>query len=145
MARDFFCERLVLTSVGGVREVDLAYQLVCVFGPVDTGKTTLVDCIQYALGLPVAWREVPEKRLQTVTLFVWIEGMRIGLRRSLVGDTKSIELLDGPVVRSRRPSTWKRGRAATGASWARCCWSCSGWPRCSRRRRRWHFWEPGCG
>ncbi|MFB7407338.1 ATP-binding protein [Streptomyces sp. NPDC056202] len=95
MARDLFCERLVLASIGGVREVDLAYPVVCVFGPIDTGKTTLVDCIQYALGLPVAWREVPEKRLQTVTLFVRIEGMRIGLRRSLVGETKSVELLDG--------------------------------------------------
>ncbi|MEU2232261.1 ATP-binding protein [Streptomyces vietnamensis] len=95
MARDFFCERLVLTSDGGVREVDLAYPVMCVFGLIDTGKTTLVDCIQYALGLPVAWREVPGKLLQTVTLFVGIEGMRIGLRRSLVGDTRSIELPDG--------------------------------------------------
>ncbi|OKJ45953.1 hypothetical protein AMK27_40055 [Streptomyces sp. CB02009] len=95
MARDFFCERIVLTSDGGVREFDLAYPVVCVFGPIDTGKTTLVDCIKYALGLPVAWREVPEKRLKMVTLFVRIEGMRIGLRRSLVADTRSIELLDG--------------------------------------------------
>ena len=95
MARDFFCERLVLTSDGGVREIDLAHPVVCVFGPIDTGKTTLVDCIRYALGLPVAWREVPEKRLQAVTLFVRIEGMRIGLRRSLVANTKSVELLDG--------------------------------------------------
>lgn len=95
MARDFFCERIMLTSDGGVREFDLAYPVVCIFGPIDTGKTTLVDCIKYALGLPVAWREVPEKRLKTVTLFVRIEGMRIGLRRSLVADTRSVELLDG--------------------------------------------------
>ncbi|MEU9330864.1 AAA family ATPase [Streptomyces canus] len=95
MARDFFCERLVLTSDGGVREIDLAHPVVCVFGPIDTGKTTLVDCIRYAFGLPVAWREVPEKRLQAVTLFVRIEGMRIGLRRSLVTDTNKVALLDG--------------------------------------------------
>ena len=76
MARDFFCERLVLTSDGGVREIDLAHAVVCVVGPIDTGKTTLADCIKYALGLPVAWREVPGERLQTVTLFVRIEGMR---------------------------------------------------------------------
>lgn len=32
--------------------------------PIDTGRTTLVDCIRGALGLPAAWRGVPEKRLQ---------------------------------------------------------------------------------
>ncbi|MEV1092393.1 AAA family ATPase [Streptomyces microflavus] len=94
MARDFFCEQLVLTSDGGVREIDLAHPVVCVFGPIDTGKTTLVDCIKYALGLPVAWREVPGQRLQTVTLFLRIEGMRIGLRRSVVKDVSRVELLD---------------------------------------------------
>ncbi|MEU5798720.1 AAA family ATPase [Streptomyces sp. NPDC047813] len=94
MARDFFCERLVLTSDGGMREIDLAHPVVCVVGPIDTGKTTLADCIKYALGLPVAWREVPGERLQTVTLFVRIEGMRIGLRRSLVRDVSDVELLD---------------------------------------------------
>lgn len=95
MARDFFCEKVVLTSDGGVREIDLAHPVVCVFGPIDTGKTTLVDCIQYPLGLPVAWREVPDKRLRSVALFVRVEGMRIGLRRSLVADVGSVELLDG--------------------------------------------------
>ncbi|AZS89587.1 hypothetical protein ELQ87_39085 [Streptomyces griseoviridis] len=94
MARDFFCERLVLTSDGEVREIDLAHPVVCVVGPIDTGKTTLADCIKYALGLRVAWREVPGERLQTVTLFVRIEGMRIGLRRSLVRDVSNVELLD---------------------------------------------------
>ncbi|MER6917908.1 ATP-binding protein [Streptomyces spiralis] len=94
MARDFFCEPLILTSEGGVREINLAHPVVCVFGPIDTGKTTLVDCIKYPLGLPVAWRELSGERLRTVTLFVRIEGMRLGQRRSVVGDVKSVELLD---------------------------------------------------
>jgi hypothetical protein len=89
-----FCERLTLTSAGGVREIDLGHRVVCVVGPIDTGKTSLVDCIKYAFGGDVAWRQVPAERLTSVTLYVRIEGMRIGLRRSVVADTGVVELVD---------------------------------------------------
>jgi hypothetical protein len=74
--------------------------VVCIYGPIDTGKTTLVDCIKYPLGLPVEWRQVPSERLTSVTVSLRIEGMRIALRRSTVADTGTVELIspnDGQV------------------------------------------------
>ncbi|MFF3277342.1 AAA family ATPase [Streptomyces chrestomyceticus] len=93
MSRDLFIEEVVITSTGGVRKIDFAHPVVCIYGPIDTGKTTLVDCIKYALGLPVEWRQVPSERLTSVTVSLRIEGMRIALRRSTVADTATVELI----------------------------------------------------
>ncbi|MFE9867999.1 ATP-binding protein [Streptomyces sp. NPDC005506] len=95
MARDLYIKRVHLGSTGGVRELDFDHPVVCIHGPIDTGKTTLVECIKYALGLLVEWRQVPAERLTSVTLYLRIEGMEIGLRRSTVTDLKTVELLNG--------------------------------------------------
>ncbi|MDT3397955.1 hypothetical protein RKE29_15105 [Streptomyces sp. B1866] len=89
----------------------------CVYGPIDTGKTTLVDCIKYPLGLPVEWRQVPSERLTSVTVHLRIEGMRIALRRSTVAGTGTVELISPYDGKSRRTS--RRHRAA-GQRPARC-------------------------
>lgn len=100
MSRDLFVEQVVINSTGGARTLDLAHPVVCIYGPIDTGKTTLVDCIKYPLGLPVEWRQVPSERLTSVTVHLRVEGMRIALRRSTVADTGTVELIspyDGKV------------------------------------------------
>ncbi|WP_228044103.1 ATP-binding protein [Streptomyces ferrugineus] len=84
---------MVINSTGGVRTLDFAHPVVCVYGPIDTGKTTLVDCIKYPLGLPVDWRQVPSERLTSVTVHLRIEGMDIALRRSTIADTGTVELI----------------------------------------------------
>ncbi|QCW80815.1 hypothetical protein EQG64_34245 [Streptomyces sp. S6] len=92
--------QVVINSTGGVRTLDFAHPVVCIYGPIDTGKTTLVDCIRYPLGLPVDWRQVPSERLTSVTVHLRIEGMDIVLRRSTVADTGTVELIspyDGKV------------------------------------------------
>ncbi|QOV41248.1 AAA family ATPase [Streptomyces ferrugineus] len=93
MSRDLFVKQVVINSTGGVRTLDFAHPVVCVYGPIDTGKTTLVDCIKYPLGLPVDWRQVPSERLTSVTVHLRIEGMDIALRRSTIADTGTVELI----------------------------------------------------
>jgi hypothetical protein len=100
MSRDLFVKQVVISSTGGVRTLDFAHPVVCIYGPIDTGKTTLVDCIKYPLGLPVDWRQVPSERLTSVTVHLRIEGMDIALRRSAVADPGTVELIspyDGKV------------------------------------------------
>lgn len=100
MSRDLFVEKVVINSTGGVRTLDFAHPVVCIHGPIDTGKTTLVDCIKYPLGLPVEWRQVPSERLTFVTVHLRVEGMRIALRRSTIADTGTVDLIsphDGKV------------------------------------------------
>ncbi|MGQ4482103.1 hypothetical protein [Streptomyces sp. SAS_276] len=100
MSRDLFVKQVIINSTGGVRALDFAHPVVCVYGPIDTGKTTLVDCIKYPLGLPVEWRQVPSQRLTSGTVHLRIEGMDIALRRSTVTDTGTVELIspyDGTV------------------------------------------------
>ncbi|BAJ25858.1 MULTISPECIES: hypothetical protein [Kitasatospora] len=94
MARQFSYEKLVLTSVNGVREVDLDHPVIGVFGPIDTGKTTLVDALAYPLGYSVDWRQVPKDRLISVTVVLRVEGMRIALRRGLGSRANLVELID---------------------------------------------------
>ncbi len=94
MAREFAYERLDLTSVNGVRKVDLDHPVIGVFGPIDTGKTTLVDALAYPLGYAVNWRQVPKDRLVSVTVVLRVEGMRIALRRALGTRAHLVELVD---------------------------------------------------
>lgn len=94
MARDLYIKRVRLDSTGGVRELDFDHPVVCIHGPIDTGKTTLVECLKYVMGLLVEWRQVPSERLTSVTVYWRIEGMDIALRRSTITDLKTVELLN---------------------------------------------------
>lgn len=94
MARDLYIKRVRLDSTGGVRELDFNHPVVCIHGPIDTGKTTLVECLGYVLGLLVEWRQVPSERLTSVTVYLRIEGMDIALRRSVITDLNTVELLN---------------------------------------------------
>lgn len=106
--REFRLLELVLhcASWPKPRDFDLNHSIIHVHGPVNTGKSTLVDAIAFALGQSVRWKLAAERELTQVELTLRIQGNPVTLRRA-TRRPGTVDLLDAegrlertiPVVR----------------------------------------------
>ncbi|MFE1169254.1 hypothetical protein [Nocardiopsis sp. NPDC058789] len=106
--REFRLLELVLhcASSPDPRKINLDHPVMHVTGPVNTGKSTMVDAISFALGMNVKWKLAARRELTQVELTLRIRGNLLTLRRS-TRRSGSVDLLDAegrlersvPVVR----------------------------------------------
>lgn len=86
--------RLRLKTVTGWQEwYDLDAPVVAIIGPVDTGKSSLLDCIAYAFGRDVDFRGAVDYHLTAVELVARIGGPVFTLRRDR-GTPDQVEVFD---------------------------------------------------
>ncbi|MDG4833992.1 AAA family ATPase [Solwaraspora sp. WMMD1047] len=111
------CRLRVKTAQGWQDPYDLDQPVVAVVGPVDTGKSSLLDCIAFALGRDIdEFRGAVDRELRAVEIVVRVASGVYTLRRSR--RTRSyIEILDASGTSEGRFPTRMREGVQTISDW----------------------------
>jgi hypothetical protein len=93
--RDMRLIRLQIDTKNHQRGFELDHSVISLFGPADTGKTSFVDAVAFALGMKIDLRQAMRQHVHSIELTLRLQNTLLRVRRR-VGQRSEVEVLDGP-------------------------------------------------
>lgn len=113
----YYIKRIIITSEGKdgekvISELDLKPGLNIVYGPSNTGKTHVLDCIDFMLGGDAKRLYKKELKIKAVSMFIDSDGAELTMYRELAEETKS-DIVVSSKVAGIAPGTYTANNQPT--------------------------------